>query len=446
MVACRIAIPIAGLLPFPGRQSVRMPPSTHPKTTGQPQSMDDPYGSSNIKRQLVAMLLTKTGDQFVNTKTVLPWVMGAVGAPVYLIGLLVPVRESLSMLPQFALAGYIRSLPYRKPAWIFGALIQSFSIIAMGLSACFFEGAASGWLILTTLAVFSLGRAVCSITGKDILGKTVSKSQRGRVNGWATTGSGVITILLALCGIGFLMREEAKGWLLVPFALAILLWWGAIVSYQGIREKAGKTERAKSAMAQTSHTWDLLSKDVPFRNFLITRSLMTGSALAAPYLVLISQQSTGLVMSQLGSFMMAGAVGAAISGWVWGRMADQSSRRVLSCASGLAALVCFSILATRGISQGNHLVRWIYPLLFMVLHVAHAGVRVGRKTYLLNLAEGNKRTDYVAISNTLVGCFLILAGLLISLGGKYPASWFVLLFGLMSLCGSLWTFFLPKTN
>ena len=443
---CRIAIAITRLLSFSGRQSVRMPPSTHPKTTGQPQSMDDPHGSSNIKRQLMAMLLTKTGDQLVNAKTVLPWVMGAVGAPLQLIGLLVPIRESLSMLPQFVLAGYLRSLSYRKPAWIAGALIQSFAIITMGLSATFFEGAVSAWIILAALAVFSLGRALCSITGKDILGKTVSKSQRGRVNGWATSGSGAVTMVLALCGISWLTHEEAKGWLLLPFALAVVLWWGAIVSYQGIREKKGKTDRVKSALAQTAHTWDLVRKDVPFRNFLIARSLMTGSALAAPYLVLISQQSTGFEMSQLGSFMMAGAVGAAISGWIWGRMADQSSRRVLSCASGLAALVCFSILATRGISHDSQLARWIYPVLFMVLHVAHAGVRVGRKTYLLNLAEGNRRTDYVAISNTLVGSFLILAGLVVSIGAKYPPSWFVLLFGLMSFCGSLWTFLLPRTS
>ena len=425
---------------------MRMPASTYSKSTGQSQPTDDSSESSNIKRQLISMLLTRTGDQLVSAKTVLPWVMGAVGAPVHLIGLLVPVRESLSMLPQFVIAGYIRSLPYRKPAWISGALVQSFAVMAMGLSAWFFEGSTSGWIILCALALFSLGRALCSIAGKDILGKTVSKSQRGRVNGLATSGAGAVTIILALAGTGLLTQEEAGSWLLLPFGLAILLWWGAVWCYQGIREQAGKTDRVKNTSAQTAHTIALLKKDVPFRNFLITRIFMTGSALAAPYLVIISQQSNGFLISQLGSFVMAGAVGASISGWIWGRMADQSSRRVLCCASGLAALVCFCILATRGVSQASAVAGWIYPVLFMALHVAHAGVRVGRKTYLLNLAEGNQRTDYVAISNTLVACFLIVAGMAVSLGGGYPASWFVFLFGIMSLCGSLWTFLLPKTN
>lgn len=421
-----------------------MPLITKPKSSEQPELNGDPNGSSNIKRQLLAMLFTKTGDQLVNAKTVLPWVMGAVGAPVYLIGLLVPVRESLSMLPQFILAGYIRSLAHRKPAWIGGAMIQTWAIMAMGLSAWFLEGATSGWIILIALALFSLGRALCSITGKDILGKTVSKSQRGQVNGWATSGSGVVTIILALCGIGLLTQEEGKGWLMLPFALAILLWGGAILSYQGIRERAGKTEKVKGTLAQTAHTWELLRSDVPFRHFLIARCLMTGSALSAPYLVLMSQQSTGFLMSQLGGFVMAGAVGAAISGWIWGRMADRSSRSVLCCASGLAAFVCTCALATRGIPQGSYVIRFVYPVLFMVLHVAHAGVRVGRKTYLLNLAEGNQRTDYVAISNTLVGCFLSLVGLVFLLGGDSPPWRFVFLFGVMSFCGALWTYRLPR--
>ncbi|HBP54976.1 MAG TPA: MFS transporter, partial [Verrucomicrobiales bacterium] len=55
--------------------------------------------SGNLVKQLTAMLLSKTADQLANPKTVLTWLMGAMGAPVLLIGWLVPVRESLSMLP-----------------------------------------------------------------------------------------------------------------------------------------------------------------------------------------------------------------------------------------------------------------------------------------------------------------------------------------------------------
>src|SRR5690554_5196836 len=57
----------------------------------------------NGLRQVVANTLQAIGDQVVNAKTVLPWLFASLGAPAVMIGLLVPIRESGSMLPQAAL-------------------------------------------------------------------------------------------------------------------------------------------------------------------------------------------------------------------------------------------------------------------------------------------------------------------------------------------------------
>ena len=50
-------------------------------------------------------------------------------------------------------------------------------------------------------------------------------------------------------------------------------------------------------------------------------------------------------------------------------------------------------------------------LLFLLLSVTHQGVRLGRKTYVVDLASGNRRTDYVAVSNSVIGLMLLLVGL-----------------------------------
>ena len=42
---------------------------------------------------------------------------------------------------------------------------------------------------------------------------------------------------------------------------------------------------------------------------------------------------------------------------------------------------------------------------------------MGRKTYVVNLATGNQRTDYVAVSNTLIGILLLIVG---SIGALAP--------------------------
>lgn len=58
--------------------------------------------------QVVAHGLSKTGDVLADPKVVLPWLLGLIGAPVFLTGLLVPVRESLALLPQILVGGVIR--------------------------------------------------------------------------------------------------------------------------------------------------------------------------------------------------------------------------------------------------------------------------------------------------------------------------------------------------
>ena len=75
---------------------------------------------------------------------------------------------------------------------------------------------------------------------------------------------------------------------------------------------------------------------------------------------------------------------------------------------------------------------WFLPLAYFVLSVAHSGVRVGRKTYVVNLATGNKRTDYVAISNTTIGVLLLMVG---SVGLLTPIITNAGVIGLLALMG-----------
>ena len=213
----------------------------------------------------------------------------------------------------------------------------------------------------------------------------------------------------------------------------------AFLVFAGIKESAGEIEPLKRSGAQLVHAFRLLREDAVFRNFVIARALMTGSALAAPYVVLYSQYVSGRQLGQLGGFIFAGAFASMISGWIWGHMADISSRMVLVTASLAASVVCFGLLMMRGVAQGSHLAQWLFPACYLILSIAHDGVRVGRKTFLVNLGSGNKRTDYVSISNSLIGCFLVFMGVFVSLLHQWHTAWVVLIFGIMSFSGALWS-------
>ena len=59
-------------------------------------------------------MVTKLGEQLASPGLVLTWLLAAVGAPAFLAGLLVPVRRSIALLPQLAIAGQMRKYGRRK--------------------------------------------------------------------------------------------------------------------------------------------------------------------------------------------------------------------------------------------------------------------------------------------------------------------------------------------
>jgi hypothetical protein len=90
--------------------------------------------------------------------------------------------------------------------------------------------------------------------------------------------------------------------------------------------------------------------------------------------------------------------------------------------------------------------QWLYPLFFFVLAITHAGVRMGRKTYIVDLAGGNKRTDYVAVSNTVIGVVLLLAGSIGALTAVVPVSIVILILAAMGVTGAVMSARLPEVT
>ncbi len=133
--------------------------------------------------QLASQTLSKLADTLSSSRVVLPWLFGAIGAPSALVAWLVPLRESLSLLPQLVVAAQLRLRPMRRGFYVAGALAQGLCLLAMPVTLLLPGGAASGIAILVLLALFSLARGVCSVAAKDVLGKTIPKTRRGRVSG-----------------------------------------------------------------------------------------------------------------------------------------------------------------------------------------------------------------------------------------------------------------------
>ncbi|HPF35630.1 MAG TPA: MFS transporter [Candidatus Krumholzibacteria bacterium] len=361
---------------------------------------------------VAAQVLTKLGDALASPKTVLAWLMDAAGAPGFLIGLLVPVRESLSMLPQLFIGGVVRARPRRKPVWLLGSVLQFLAVAGMGLAAFTLRGAAAGWAILGCVTFFSLARGLNSVASKDILGKTIPKRRRGRLGGISAGVSGALSV-----GVGLLMLTRSGGEGSPLFYGALLagagaLWLLAALVFTRLEEEPGETAGGANGLREALGRLALLRDDAPFRRFVTTRALLLCSALTAPYYVLLARQHAGEGLSVLAAFIVANGLAASLSAPFWGIFADASSRRVLIAAATLTAALGLGMFTLAEAAPGLLDAAWLHPVAFFLLGVAHSGVRAGRKTYLVDMAGGVKRTDYVSVSNSVIGGILLLTGVL----------------------------------
>jgi len=53
---------------------------------------------------------------------------------------------------------------------------------------------------------------------------------------------------------------------------------------------------------------------------------------------------------------------------------------------------------------------WVMPVLLFVLVVAYQGVRLGRSTHIVDMANEDTRAAYTALSNTVIGALLLAGG------------------------------------
>lgn len=350
-------------------------------------------------------LLTKLGDALTNPKTTLTWLAGTLGAASWITALLVPLRESGSMLVQVGLAGGIERFHQRKWAWSLGALLQALCIFAMGIGALFVRGDAAGVMILGLLALFALSRSLSSVASKDVLGRTLPKASRGDATGWAASAAGVATLGIGLAATLLSPAALPVGGYAAILAGAGLLWLAAAALFTAVREP-----RAEATPRGSDTRLRMLRGDRRLQHFIAARALLTCTALSAPYYVMLGQGSAHSTPRMLAAFIVAGGLAAMLGGPVFGRLADRTSRVVMTIGGIAGGVLGLGLALTAWHWRQVLAVPGVVPAFYFLLSLAHQAVRIGRKTYVVDMAEGNRRTDYVALSNSAIALVLLAFG------------------------------------
>jgi MFS family permease len=350
------------------------------------------------------------------------------------------------MLPQILIASYIRKKAIRKWVWVIGSVLQFFAIGTIGLIALVFTGTKAGIIIIGLLIIYSLSRGLCSVASKDVLGKTIPKTRRGRLKGYSTSASGILVL-----GAGLFLIYKSSDTLTIDFYSNLLifagvLWLVAAVIYANIKEFPGVTDEGNGGLKEAFSRLSILRTDRQFRNFVIARALLLCSALTAPFYVLLAQNNVGSEGYLLGIFIIVNGLAAIISAPVLGKMADKSSRRVMVLGGVAASVLGLLVVTLFILLPGIKGIIWFYPVVVFILAVAHSAVRIGRKTYVLDMAVGNKRTDYVAVSNTVIGGILLVTGGISALASLVSIEGIILVLSLFGVAGSIASAKLPNVE
>ena len=387
---------------------------------------------------------TKLAEQIAGPNLVLPWVLSMLGTPASIIGLLMPVKQVGSLAPQLAVSGQIRRLARRQWAWVGAGVTQAIMLLLIAGALLTLGPVSGGVAVLACFLLFSIASGVGSVAFQDVTGKTIPKGRRGRMLSNRAAIGGSLTLLAGLglhFGLGDSATIGAYVWLIVA---AAGLWLLGSLFFALMDEAPGATDGGRNPLDELSNGIRICRQYAGYRAFLYARGFLLSVELAMPFYALHGREVFGGEVAALGVFIVTVGLASVISSPVWGYFSDQSSRTVLAVSGVLAAIAGVVALLIAGVEALQS--PFIYTSVFVILGVAEAGVRLGRKTYLVDAAPKDERPLYVAFSNTSIGILAIAGGGLGVIAQVFGIHALVVVLLVLSLGGALAAWRMPEAE
>lgn len=388
---------------------------------------------------------SKLAEQIGGPNLVLPWLLSVIGAPAFIVGFLMPIKQAGSLAPQLLISGQIRRVSLRKWVWVGSGIVQAAMLLLIALAVLTLEPLMAGVVTLLLFAVFSVFSGIASVAYQDVTGKTIPKGRRGRMLSNRAAIGGLLTLMAGLVlhyGVGDSANEFTYAGMVI---LAAGLWLVAAWLFAIIQEERGATEGGRNPVQELAQGLRVTRSFPGYRRYLYTRALLLSVELAMPFYALHGREVFGGEVAALGVFIVTVGLASVISSPVWGYFSDRSSRTVLSLSGLLAAaagLVALLIAALPETLQSTY----AYTMVFMLLGIAEAGVRLGRKTYLVDAAPKDERPLYVAFSNTSIGVLALGAGTFGLVAQVFGVNALVVLLVTLSLLGAWAAWLMPEAD
>lgn len=349
---------------------------------------------------------TKLAEELAGPDLVLPWLLGALAAPSGIAAVLMPAKQAGSLLPQLMISGWIRTRSQRKWVWVAAGLIQAACLLAMVAAALWLPAALAGWSIVGLLLAFSIASGCGSVSFQDVTPKTIPEGARGRMLSNRSAIGGAFALATGVWLSTGMNGTDALAPLLILVGAAAVLWAAAAILFAGIPEEDSEPGEGRDPLEEIRLGLALVRDVKGYRRFLAARTALLSVEVATPIYVLFAQNHAGATLDDLGLYMVASGLAAVLSSPFWGAFSDDSARKVMTVSALLGVVAAAAAIALPALLP-DAVMHWAFAGVFLVLGVAVAGVRLGRKTYLADGAPADERPLYVAFSNTAAGIVAI---------------------------------------
>jgi hypothetical protein len=288
-------------------------------------------------------------------------------------------------------------------------------------------------VILICLSVLAVARSASSVSYKDALARTIAKRRRGAITGLAASVASV-----SVFGVGLMMAMGLFEVAIAPLA-AIIVAAGTsfllaslifMILHEPKADAEDTDDDSLSALVQPILT------DAQLRLFVAARAALAVTALAPPFIVMLSSASGRSALDDLGTLVMASTAASVLASYVWGRLSDRSSRHTLMAAGALGSVV-FAVVGTLSLTLGGLGGSFGAAVAIFAAQIAYEGVRAGRKLHLTDMAEDSFRARYTALSNTLIGLVLLAGGLFGLAADRFGPAPVLLAFAVIAALGVL---------
>ena len=376
--------------------------------------------SWNARTFLVQGVVLGISYQLTSPRLVLPFLYLAVGAPLYLAGLLLPIVQVSRLTAQLASAPMLGGDALRKWYMALALITMALALAIVGLASTQPGAVWLAALFLLVAGVVGVTQGVSSLAYQDLIGRVLPEHRRNAIFFTKAGVAGLLTAAIALIshrdlgGETPLDRHLELLWigigLAVMAAIAILLIREARRLMQAESQSEDKPAPRRGAVGSMATQLKSALRRQWYRRFLMARLLFLSILFSMPFYALHGAALHAHDRRGLSVLLIATSVGYVVGGVLWRRMIDLSLATVLICAplvagaAGVLAVVIDLVPAAQNL--------WLHSVVFVLVSVASQGVSNAQSLYLVGFTTDDERPYYLAMTNAVVAA----AGTAVSFG------------------------------